>query len=193
MQVSTGKRAGGQRVSAELPESGPRALPETQSGRERHPATSVGPLPGAHRRRDARPRFWRPRYRGRVLHLRCSPGLRRSSPGYDALREEVLHWSLDDVLALTVSLVKRVDQIPATRLTPVVLPHVSPLIPAFGLTPREMEILGYLVNHHSDREIAESLFISPRTVGTHIASIRSKLGVSSRREAARIAEELGLG
>src|SRR5665811_222401 len=111
----------------------------------------------------------------------------------DALREEVLHWSLDDVLALTVSLVKRVDQIPATRLTPVVLPHVSPLIPAFGLTPREMEILGYLVNHHSDREIAESLFISPRTVGTHIASIRSKLGVSSRREAARIAAELGLG
>jgi DNA-binding CsgD family transcriptional regulator len=67
------------------------------------------------------------------------------------------------------------------------------LVQAFGLTPREIEILGYLVDHRSDREIGDTLFISPRTVGTHVNAIRGKMGVTSRREAARLAAEAGLG
>jgi predicted ATPase/DNA-binding CsgD family transcriptional regulator/Tfp pilus assembly protein PilF len=63
----------------------------------------------------------------------------------------------------------------------------------YGLTRRESEILGYLVDHRSDREIGDMLFISPRTVGTHVTSIRNKMGVTSRREAARIADQMGIG
>jgi predicted ATPase/DNA-binding CsgD family transcriptional regulator len=110
----------------------------------------------------------------------------------DALWQEVLNWSLDETVALAVSLAERVEQMPATELAPTAHRGDSRLISTYGLTPREIEILGFLITHHSDREIADSLFISPRTVGAHMASIRNKLEVSSRREAARIAAELGL-
>jgi non-specific serine/threonine protein kinase len=61
-----------------------------------------------------------------------------------------------------------------------------------GLTPRELEILRLLVRRQTDREIAEALFLSPRTVGSHTAHILAKLGVGSRRDAAAIAERDGL-
>ncbi|MGC4106715.1 MAG: LuxR C-terminal-related transcriptional regulator [Thermomicrobiales bacterium] len=60
-----------------------------------------------------------------------------------------------------------------------------------GLTPRESEILRLIAGRMSDREIGEALFISPRTVSRHVASILAKLGVHSRREAAAIAQQHG--
>jgi DNA-binding CsgD family transcriptional regulator len=53
----------------------------------------------------------------------------------------------------------------------------------FGLTRREREVLRLLVLGHGNREIAEALFISPRTAETHVAGILTKLGVSNRRQA----------
>ena len=55
----------------------------------------------------------------------------------------------------------------------------------FGLTDREQEILALLAEGLSDREIADRLVLSVRTVGHHVSNILSKLGVDSRREAAR--------
>jgi serine/threonine protein kinase/DNA-binding NarL/FixJ family response regulator len=52
------------------------------------------------------------------------------------------------------------------------------------LTPREMEIIQLLAEGLSNKEIAGLLFISPRTVNFHLDNIYSKLGVSSRTEAA---------
>jgi DNA-binding CsgD family transcriptional regulator len=52
-----------------------------------------------------------------------------------------------------------------------------------GLTHREMEILALLVQGRSNREIADRLYLSPRTVEKHIASIFAKLGVTTRAEA----------
>ena len=63
----------------------------------------------------------------------------------------------------------------------------------YALTRRETEILRLLLDHHSNTEISDALYISPRTVSTHLTSINSKMGVSTRHEAARIAAELGLG
>jgi DNA-binding NarL/FixJ family response regulator len=53
------------------------------------------------------------------------------------------------------------------------------------LTSREAEVLRYLAEGQTDREIAQALTISPRTVETHVGAILHKLGVKSRAEAAR--------
>lgn len=62
----------------------------------------------------------------------------------------------------------------------------------FGLSPREREVLEVLSEGRTNREIAERLFISERTVGVHVRRILSKLGVSGRVEAASVAIRLGL-
>jgi non-specific serine/threonine protein kinase len=54
-------------------------------------------------------------------------------------------------------------------------------------TPRERDVLRLLVARRTDREIAEVLFLSPRTVQWHVASLLGKLGAGSRREAAAMA------
>ena len=51
------------------------------------------------------------------------------------------------------------------------------------LSPRERQILGLLAAGNTQRQIAESLVISPKTVGTHIQHVLSKLGVHSRAQA----------
>lgn len=56
-----------------------------------------------------------------------------------------------------------------------------------GLTARELEVLRLLADGRSNTQIAETLFISPRTVSTHLTSIFTKLDVSSRTEAVAIA------
>jgi DNA-binding NarL/FixJ family response regulator len=63
---------------------------------------------------------------------------------------------------------------------------------AFGLTPREAEVLRLLAAGHSNPEIAEALFISRATVRTHVGNILGKLGVGSRTRAADVAHRQGL-
>jgi DNA-binding CsgD family transcriptional regulator len=98
--------------------------------------------------------------------------------------------SLEEVVQVSAQLTQRVtDVIANPDVTEVEVGRRS--LP-YGLTKREFEILGYLIKHHTDREIGDALFISPRTVTTHVGSIINKLGVTSRREAARMAEDHGL-
>jgi DNA-binding CsgD family transcriptional regulator/tetratricopeptide (TPR) repeat protein len=64
---------------------------------------------------------------------------------------------------------------------------------ALGLTPREVEVLGLLVDGSTDRDIAEALFISRKTVSVHVSNVLRKLAVGRRFEAARIGQAHGLG
>jgi DNA-binding CsgD family transcriptional regulator len=60
------------------------------------------------------------------------------------------------------------------------------------LTPREQEILALLRGGMSNPEISDRLFLSPRTVSTHVERVLRKLGVANRVAAAVHATELGL-
>jgi DNA-binding NarL/FixJ family response regulator len=57
------------------------------------------------------------------------------------------------------------------------------------LSAREREILGLLVNGHSNRRIAEECFLSLNTVRTHVQNVLVKLGVHSKLEAVAFALE----
>lgn len=59
-----------------------------------------------------------------------------------------------------------------------------------GLTPRQLETLELLAEGLSNRQIADRLNISPKTVEHHVSAVLSKLGVANRTEAAIRAAEL---
>jgi DNA-binding CsgD family transcriptional regulator len=61
-----------------------------------------------------------------------------------------------------------------------------------GLTPREAEVLALVAAGRSNRQIAQALFISPKTASVHVSNILAKLGVAGRVEAAAVAHRLGL-
>jgi DNA-binding CsgD family transcriptional regulator len=58
---------------------------------------------------------------------------------------------------------------------------------ACGVTVREAEVLDLLRDRLSNREIAERLFLSPRTVEKHVAALLAKLGARDRADLARLA------
>jgi DNA-binding CsgD family transcriptional regulator len=58
-----------------------------------------------------------------------------------------------------------------------------------ALTAREREIAERIVDRQTNRQIAEELYLSPRTVETHVRNIFAKLGADSRVEVARIVEQ----
>ena len=60
------------------------------------------------------------------------------------------------------------------------------------LTPREVEVLGLVAEGLTNPQVAQRLFLSPRTVQRHLNSVYRKLGVSSRSAATRLALEFGL-
>jgi DNA-binding CsgD family transcriptional regulator len=63
---------------------------------------------------------------------------------------------------------------------------------SLGITEREAEVLGLLAAGRSNKEIAQSLAVSPNTVKTHVARLFEKLEASRRTEAILRARELGL-
>jgi DNA-binding NarL/FixJ family response regulator len=61
----------------------------------------------------------------------------------------------------------------------------------FGLTTREGEVLSWLAKGKTNRDIAQILGLSPRTVDKHLEQIYAKLGVENRTAAAAIAANAG--
>ncbi len=59
-----------------------------------------------------------------------------------------------------------------------------------ALTRREREILNQLACGLTNRQIAERLYISPRTAAVHVSSVLHKLGVPDRIQAAHLARKL---
>jgi two-component system response regulator NreC len=72
-------------------------------------------------------------------------------------------------------------------------PEINPQKGALeSLTPRELEVMGYIIRGYTNRQIAEALFISMRTVEGHRASLLGKLDLKNRVELVEFAEKYGL-
>ncbi len=89
--------------------------------------------------------------------------------------------------ASRVLLVRAGAPAPRRRRSDAALPAVLHLA---GITPREADVLDLLTDHLSNREIAERLYLSPRTVEKHIAALLAKLDTSDRTALTQLARSL---
>jgi DNA-binding NarL/FixJ family response regulator len=82
----------------------------------------------------------------------------------------------------------------AGAAAPVGAPEQAAPVPQddLGLSKRELEVLALVAAGRTNGQIAQELFISPKTASVHVTHILDKLGVSSRIEAAMIAARAGI-
>jgi DNA-binding CsgD family transcriptional regulator/tetratricopeptide (TPR) repeat protein len=125
---------------------------------------------------------WRPALERTVANARLTLGAQTFSTAWDLGGARLL----DDVVADALQVKIAAGALNSRVERPDAAPH------PFGLSPREEDVLRLLVGGCSDRDIAERLFISPRTVSKHVGAILAKLGVLSRGEAAVFAVRQGL-
>lgn len=101
-----------------------------------------------------------------------------------------------DELARVIYIVSKGELTLHPSLIPNVLSHLNvpdsemTQLALDNLTPREREVLSLLGRGLSDLDIAQELFISVRTVQTHLAHVYEKLDVHSRTEAALLAAHI---
>jgi DNA-binding NarL/FixJ family response regulator len=67
-------------------------------------------------------------------------------------------------------------------------PKASSVLDA--LSPQELRLLGFIAEGHTNRQIAESMFLSEKTVKNYMTGLLSKLNVNSRTEAAILVTKL---
>lgn len=107
----------------------------------------------------------------------------------DAAQELDAHVLLDEIAALATRgrITLEDEKVGAPGVEEVRTP-----VEEAGLTAREIEVLKLVTAGMTNAQIAESLFISQKTVSVHVSHILEKFGVSSRVEAAGVAHRLGL-
>jgi predicted ATPase/DNA-binding CsgD family transcriptional regulator len=103
-----------------------------------------------------------------------------------ALGEEV--FSAARAAGHSLRLQDAISEAMALPVAPVVAPtEAPPAAASMGLSPRELDVLRMVAAGHSDQAIADALFVSRRTVNTHVGNILSKLGAPSRSAAVAVA------
>lgn len=116
----------------------------------------------------------------------------------DAIRAGATGYLLKDVLkADLLSAIRR-----AARGEPVLHPEAqaalmrqasAPPSPIQSLTDREIDVLKLIAQGQSNREIADTLYLTEGTVKGYVSTILSKLNVQDRTQAALLAVKQGLG
>jgi DNA-binding CsgD family transcriptional regulator len=93
-------------------------------------------------------------------------------------------------LLAQIDAVSRRTRIGLDAADPVALDVSS--VTRLGLTPREAEVLALVTAGRTNRQIGEALYVSEKTASVHVSNILRKLGVTTRVEAAAVAQRLGL-
>ena len=83
-----------------------------------------------------------------------------------------------------------VKEVPVVSTAPFVVNQTR--LRDLGITKRELEILELIAKGMSNREIAESLFVSENTVKTHSSRVFDKLSAKRRTQAVQIGKQMGL-
>jgi DNA-binding CsgD family transcriptional regulator len=96
-------------------------------------------------------------------------------------------WLSDEIEGLAARARLRLDE-----EAPAVADGAGAEEAAFGLTPRELQVLALLAGGATNREIGAQLFMAEKTASVHVSRILSKLDVRSRTEAAAVAHRHGL-
>jgi DNA-binding CsgD family transcriptional regulator/tetratricopeptide (TPR) repeat protein len=114
----------------------------------------------------------------------------------DAGEEEPLRQALEELRRLGArpaadAVARRLRELGVRRLPR--RPRRATAANPAGLTARELEVLSLLGGDLRNADIAARLHISEKTVDHHVSAILAKLGVQSRREAARFAAEQKIG
>jgi NarL family two-component system response regulator LiaR len=110
----------------------------------------------------------------------------------NALEAGAISYLLKDVSADELARAIRAASVGRTTLSPDIAQAMvesanQPPAPGFDLTERERAVLALMIEGLSNTQIADRLVVSPSTIKSHVSSILSKLGVSSRTEAVTVA------
>ncbi len=110
---------------------------------------------------------------------------------FDIATSYGMAWIADRVGSLARAARLKVD---LTRdAQPVVSDPVASKVGFPGdLTPREVDVLSLLAEGLTNKAIGERIYVSPRTVSTHVSNLLAKLGVANRGEAAAMYHRLGI-
>ena len=111
---------------------------------------------------------------------------------FEAGKRKTLEMAVDEAMALAVEISAAEEERLAREAAQSGASTGDQAAEELGLTPREREVLVLLARGLSDKEIADGLYISPRTAMTHVGNILAKLGVNKRTLAASVAMRKGL-
>lgn len=109
----------------------------------------------------------------------------------------VIKRAAEEELMAAIQAVSRGDMYVHPAITRLLVKELSPNMDEKRsaletLTARELEVMRYIVQGHTNQQIAEILFISRRTVEGHRASLLGKLGLKNRVELVALAKKNGL-
>ncbi|WBB62858.1 AAA family ATPase [Streptomyces sp. WMMC500] len=139
-------------------------------------------------------------YQQALTRYRRAESLLAGAPGPGAARDgaaEALRRAYETARGLGAARLVRDAEALAARARIALTPDAVAAEPAdpaeaLGLTAREADVLRLVAAGRSNRQIAEELFISPKTASVHVSNILAKLGVGARGEAAAVAHRLRL-
>jgi DNA-binding CsgD family transcriptional regulator len=106
-------------------------------------------------------------------------------------RELGAHWLIGEIEGLARRARLPLGEVEAAPVGDSAAPAEDEDAP-FGLTPRELQVLGLIAEGATNRQIGAALFMAEKTASVHVSRILAKLGVRSRTQAAAVAHRLHL-